>query len=78
MPGIRRSVCRPWMGCKPRSTSNQTAQDSIEGRITLPEAACLIESYYRESEKQGEDRTQEADQVSARIAMNKQDIEPEK
>ena len=47
----------------------QTAQDNIEGKITLPEAARLIESYYRESKKQGEDRTQEADQVSARIAM---------
>ena len=56
-------------GLKTSKYLRQTAQDNIEGRITLPEAARLIESYYRESEKQGEDRTREADQVSARIAM---------
>ena len=56
-------------GLKTSKYLRQTAQDNIEGKITLPEAARLIESYYRESEKQGEDRTQEADQVSARIAM---------
>ena len=56
-------------GLKTSKYLHQTAQDNIEGRITLPEAARLIESYYRESEKQGEDRTREADQVSARIAM---------
>ena len=46
----------------------QTALDNIEGKITLSEANRLIESYYRESAEHGEDRTQEADQVSARIA----------
>lgn len=56
-------------GLKTSKYLRQTAQDNIEGKITLPEAARLIESYYRESEKQGEDRTQEADQVSARIVM---------
>lgn len=56
-------------GLKTSKYLRQTAQDNIEGKITLPEAARLIESYYRESEKQGEDRTREADQVSARIAM---------
>ena len=56
-------------GLKTSKYLHQTVQDNIEGRITLPEAARLIESYYRESEKQGEDRTREADQVSARIAM---------
>ena len=46
----------------------QTAQNNTEGKITLSEANRLIESYYREAAEQGEDRTQEADQVSARIA----------
>ena len=46
----------------------QTALDNIEGKITLPEANRLIESYYREAGEHGEDRAQEADQVSARIA----------
>lgn len=47
----------------------KTAQDNIEGKISLPEANRLIESYYRESAEHCQDRTQEADQVSARIAM---------
>ena len=38
----------------------QTAQDNIEGKITLSEANRRIESYYRESAEQGEDRTQES------------------
>lgn len=46
----------------------QTARENIEGRITLSEANALIESYYRESAEQEEDRTKEADQVSVRIA----------
>ena len=45
----------------------QTARDNIEGRITLSEANALIESYYRKSTEQEEDRTKEADQVSVRI-----------
>ncbi len=46
----------------------ETARKNIEGKITLPEAGKLIESYYRESSERYEDRTKEADIVSARIA----------
>ena len=46
----------------------ETARKNIEGKITLPEAGKLIESYYKESSEKSEDRTKEADIVSARIA----------
>ena len=46
----------------------ETARKNIEGKITLPEAGKLIESYYKESSGKSEDRTKEADIVSARIA----------
>lgn len=55
-------------GLKTSAYLMQTAQDNIEGKITLSEANALIETYYREAKKQKGDRTQEADQVSARIA----------
>ena len=45
-----------------------TARKNIEGAITLSEAGKLIESYYEESREIDEDRTKEADIVSARIA----------
>lgn len=56
-------------GLKTSEYLRKTAQDNIEGKITLPEANRLIESYYRELAEHREDRIQEADQVSARIAM---------
>ena len=56
-------------GLKTSEYLRKTAQDNIEGKISLPEANQLIESYYRESAKQSLNRTMEADQVSARIAM---------
>ena len=46
----------------------KTARKNIEGEITLSEAGKLIESYYEESSERSEDRTKEADIVSARIA----------
>ena len=55
-------------GLKTSEYLRQTALDNIEGKISLPEANRLIESYYRESTEHREDRTQEADRVSVRIA----------
>ncbi len=46
----------------------ETARKNIEGKITLPEAGKLIESYYEESSERSKDRAKEADIVSARIA----------
>ena len=46
----------------------KTARENIEGKITISQAGKLIESYYEEAGKKGEDRTKEADIVSARIA----------
>ena len=46
-----------------------TARKNIAGEISISEAGKLIESYYRESESRGGDRTREADIVSARIAV---------
>lgn len=47
-----------------------TAKRNIEGDITFEEANKLINSYYKENVKQTEnDRTEEADKVSVRIAQ---------
>ena len=47
----------------------KTAIDNIEGHISLSDAEKQIESYYKENpEKSGDDRTEEADKVSVRIA----------
>lgn len=46
----------------------KTARENIDGRITISEAEKLIESYYEEIVDRSEDRTKEADIVSARIA----------
>lgn len=45
----------------------QTAVKNIEGEITLSEAQELIETYYQTDRKQEQNRTEEADKVSARI-----------
>lgn len=46
-----------------------TAIRNIEGEITFKEASALLQTYYEESPSRGsEDRTEEADKVSARIA----------
>ncbi|MDE7086362.1 MAG: Fic family protein [Prevotella sp.] len=48
----------------------QTARQHIEGNITIEEAKQLIDSYYQSKTARAdiEDRTEEADKVSARIA----------
>ena len=46
----------------------ETAKTSIEGGISIEKAQELVESYYRENSKSSDDRTEEADIVSVRIA----------
>ena len=46
----------------------KTARKNIDGKISISEAGKLIESYYEENADRSEDRTKEADIVSARIA----------
>lgn len=57
-------------GLKPSKYLIETAIQSIEGRITLKEAQNLIESYYDERPVHlpDDERTEEADKVSSRIA----------
>lgn len=47
----------------------QTAIQNIKGEITIEQAQKLLDSYYEENPKaEGEERTEEADKVSVRIA----------
>ncbi|SDB65084.1 Fic family protein [Butyrivibrio sp. INlla16] len=55
-------------GLKTSDYLKDTAQNNIEGKITISEAEKLIESYYETSNSKDTDRTKEADCVSARIA----------
>ena len=57
-------------GLKPSKYLIDTAVQNIEGKITLKEAQALIDNYYEEkpSHLAGDDRTEEADKVSSRIA----------
>lgn len=56
-------------GLRPSEYLINTAVQNIEGKISLKEAKNLIDSYYEEKpETLDEDRTEEADKVSARIA----------
>ncbi len=56
-------------GLKPSNYLIDTAIQNIEGSITLKEAQKLIDSYYEEKPNSSEnERTEEADKVSARIA----------
>lgn len=56
-------------GLKPSQYLIDTAIQNIEGNITLKEAQKLIDSYYEEKPDSSEnERTEEADKVSARIA----------
>lgn len=56
-------------GLRPSKYLIDTAIRNIEGKITLKEAGKLIDSYYEERPEPSEDdRTEEADRVSARIA----------
>ncbi|MBE5970294.1 MAG: cell filamentation protein Fic [Lachnospiraceae bacterium] len=57
-------------GLKPSKYLYETAKKNIDGEITLDEAGDLINSYYESKEKRTEieNRTEEADKVSAKIA----------
>lgn len=56
-------------GLKPSEYLIETAKQNIEGHITIDEVKKRIESYYKQQPtKANEDRTEEADKVSARIA----------
>ena len=57
-------------GLKPSQYLIDTAIQNIEGKITMKEAQSLIDSYYEERpvHLSDEDRTEEADKVSSRIA----------
>lgn len=57
-------------GLKPSKYLIDTAIQNIEGKITMKEAQSLIDSYYEERHVHlsDEERTEEADKVSSRIA----------
>jgi fido (protein-threonine AMPylation protein) len=56
-------------GLKPSEYLIETAKQNIEGHITIDEVKNRIDSYYQQHQnKTDEDRTEEADKVSARIA----------
>lgn len=56
-------------GLKPSEYLIETAKQNIEGDITIEEAKQRIDSYYKQHPtKTDEDRTEEADKVSVRIA----------
>ncbi|MBQ6999038.1 MAG: Fic family protein [Clostridia bacterium] len=56
-------------GLKPSEYLIQSAIDNIEGNITIDDVEKRIESYYAQNPKfDDEDRTEEADKVSVRIA----------
>lgn len=56
-------------GLKPSEYLKDTAIRNIEGKITIEEAQELLDRYYEESpQRANDDRMEEADKVSARIA----------
>ena len=55
-------------GLKPSEYLIKTAQSNINGDISFSEANELINSYYKFRQERNDDRTEEADKVSARIA----------
>lgn len=56
-------------GLKPSKYLMDMAIQNIEGKISMEEAQELLDTYYEENPKSGDDgRTEEADKVSARIA----------
>lgn len=55
-------------GLKPSEELVKTAIDNIEGYISMEDAERRIESYYKANISKEEDRTEEADKVSVRIA----------
>ena len=73
----KREKCYAWKtaiglqdvdGLKPSDYLIETAKRNIEGDITIDEVQDLLDTYYEENgKKTDKDRTQEADNVSARI-----------
>lgn len=56
-------------GLKPSNYLIETAKQNIEGEITIDEVKRRIDSYYKQHPVEiNEDRTEEADKISARIA----------
>jgi len=57
-------------GLKPSTYLIETAKENIEGKITIDEVQYRIDSYYKTKKVRADDddRTEEADKVSARIA----------
>ncbi|MBQ6021007.1 MAG: Fic family protein [Clostridia bacterium] len=56
-------------GLEPSEYLIQTAQKNVDGEITIDDAQKLVDSYYRQNRKREENRTEEADRVSARTAL---------
>lgn len=55
-------------GLQPSDELFKTAIDNIEGNISIEDAEKRIESYYASNPEKAQDRTEEADKVSVRIA----------
>lgn len=55
-------------GLTPSKYLVQTAVQNIEGKITIDQAQQILDRYYEENEGNEDDRTEEADKVSVRIA----------
>lgn len=55
-------------GLEPSEYLKETAKKNIDGDISLGEVQNLIDTYYRQTASNEKSRTEEADQVSARIA----------
>lgn len=79
LPPTRKELGQAWStaiglqdvdGLKPSEYLYETAKKSIDGEITIDEAGTLINSYYEDKDgrSDSEERTEEADKVSARIA----------
>ena len=77
LPPTRQELGQAWStaiglqdvdGLKPSEYLYETAKKSIDGEITIDEAGALINSYYEDKEgrSDSEERTEEADKVSAR------------
>ena len=79
LPPTRKELGQAWStaiglqdvdGLKPSEYLYETAKKSIDGEITIDEAGALINSYYEDKDgrSDSEERTEEADKVSSRIA----------
>ena len=60
-------------GLKPSAYLIETAKQNIDGKITINDVKERLNSYYKtRNERKDGDRTEEADKVSAHIAVNPQ------